>query len=373
MNFNAYILYSYIALIILIFIIFLIHSYYLKFIVTSFKKDPEYKDDSIKSKFIVLIPARNESKVIANLLNSLHAQTYDKDKFDVYIITESEDDPSNKIALDKGYKYIVRKDIEGKRTKGFALQEALIYIKENAINYDSLIILDADNIVDRNFILELNRLKNGGYQIGVCLRKSTNANKNVISSTSAILFTYQSVFVNKIRALLYKKIAISGTGYFVDRELIDKNGGWIWTGITEDVELTRYAYNHGVKMGYNPKAIIYDEQPTDIKTMHNQHLRWVWGYYGKTNFKKYEKPTPTFGPINKFAIFEHNNSMNLFIQSEVMITIHIAFLLVMIGFAAYYNPIYTLYFILLIVLDLILILFVCDVVLLIEVIFLINI
>ena len=61
MNFNAYILYSYIALIILIFIIFLIHSYYLKFIVTSFKKDPEYKDDSIKSKFIVLIPARNES------------------------------------------------------------------------------------------------------------------------------------------------------------------------------------------------------------------------------------------------------------------------------------------------------------------------
>ena len=71
-------------------------------------------------KFAILIPARNESNVIEKLLNSIKNQTYDKNLIEVYVITESEADLTNKITTNFGYNYFVRKDLENKRTKGYA-------------------------------------------------------------------------------------------------------------------------------------------------------------------------------------------------------------------------------------------------------------
>ena len=54
--------------------------------------------------------------------------------------------------MENGFNYIVRKDLNNKRTKGYALKEGYNYLIENNIEFDSLIIFDADNRIDKNYI-----------------------------------------------------------------------------------------------------------------------------------------------------------------------------------------------------------------------------
>lgn len=323
MNYLEVLGWSYLALACAILLVFLLNSYYILFVKVYLKKDKTPQKANIFYKYIILIPARNESKVIKNILNSLSKQDYPKDKFDVYVITESEEDPTNQIAIKYGYKYFVRTNLENRRRKGFALEEAYNHLKENNIEFDSLIVFDADNILSTDYLTKLNDLKAAGYEIGVGLRESTNADTNYVSASSALLFCFQSRFVNKARSILFDKVTISGTGYFIDRKIIEDAGGWIWTGLTEDVDLTRYSYINGIKMGYNPSAIYYDEQPTDFKTLHNQHVRWIWGYMNKGIIQLAINKNPKYRKTKNFGRWEFFSSINLFQSSEWLILIHI--------------------------------------------------
>ena len=370
MDYLSILLYTYLALLCAIIIVILCNSYYFKYIYVYFKKDIKIEKSDKLNKYVVLIPARNESKVIRNILNSLKNQTYNKDMFDVYVITQDENDPTNKIVGEYGYHYFLRTNLKNRARKGYALQECYEYLVQNNIQFDSVVIFDADNILSPEYLTELNNLKNMGYQVGVGLRESSNANTNFISATSALLFTFQSTFINKCRSIIYKKIMISGTGYFMDKQVIDEAGGRIWTGLTEDVQLTRYCYRNGVKMGYNPNAIYYDEQPTDLKTLHNQHVRWVWGFMGKdmldlgVNKKPKYKKTPLLGRWEFFF------SINLFQLSEWCVVFHmltiIVFIIYFLVIGAYQNiAIYAPF----ILVDIILMFFICSVACFIEMLF----
>lgn len=367
MDYKWLYIFSYIVVGILILILFFTMIYYVKFFKVFHSKDVEYKKGEKEFKYIVLVPARNESNVIHGILSSLKAQTYNKDKFDVYVITEKLDDPTNEIAKSYGYHFIVRQNLTNRKTKGFALEEGVNYLKDNNIDYDSLIIFDADNILEPNYIEKLNDVKNENYEIGVGVRISTNPNATHISGASALLFTFQSVFTNKARFRLFEKVTISGTGYYIDKKIIDDAGGWIWTGLTEDVEITRYAYRHGIKMGYNHSALYYDEQPTDFKTLHSQHVRWIWGYINKGMFSFYSRKKPLYRKTSNLAKREYAHSMNMFINTEVFFAIHIAFSLVLgivqLTLGDYSWALLSFFFI---ILDIIFILLVCDFATLVE-------
>ena len=78
-------------------------------------KLPEAKTNH---KFAILIPARNESHVINNLLQSLQKQEYPKDKYDIYVIVESADDPTNEICKQyENTQVFVRPNLDIKRKR----------------------------------------------------------------------------------------------------------------------------------------------------------------------------------------------------------------------------------------------------------------
>ncbi len=268
------------------------------------------------TKFGILVPARNESHVIENIMKSLKAQTYSKEHFDVWFIVESEDDPTTQIAKQYGYQYFVRDELTNKRkTKGFALQECIRYFKNNNINYDAYMIFDADNVMDPDYLEKMNDLRQTGVEVGVGYRNFTNINTNWLTSGSAILFTYMNSFTSKNRTLLFKKALITGTGYFVNSEIIDEAGGWIFTGMTEDTEFTTYCEYHNINMCYYPYINFYDEQSPSIRTNHRQHIRWIWGFLiNRRPFIKGGKMHhATNKVVHKAAIFDYRVSMLPFI------------------------------------------------------------
>lgn len=250
------------------------------YIVHSYKRTKVLPKGETKYKYAVLIPARNESEVVCNSINSMQCQDYDKDYYDVYVIVESEDDPTVDIVKSKGegFYYFVRKNLEGKRTKGWALDECIKDIKKQGKKYDAYVVFDADNIAENSYLSKLNDIKNLGYDLGVGDRLPTNAEDSWVAACSSTLFAYMSKVTCRGRAKYFHKVTLMGAGFYINSNIIDDAGGWIWNSLTEDSQLTNYAYYHNLNCYYYPYAKYYDEQPTKYKILHKQHVRWVWGY-----------------------------------------------------------------------------------------------
>lgn len=230
-------------------------------------------------KFAVIIPARNESAVIEKLLVCLKDQTYSSEYFDVYVAVEREDDPTCEIAKGYGAEIYIKKNFE-KNGKGYVLEEVVDHIFANRSdkNYEAFMIVDADNILSKDYMQRLNDALDAGYDIALGYRNSKNWNGGWIAACTGLTFTRFSRFQNFARNKFGASVLLSGTGYYIKTDIVKKFGGWKWHSLTEDVELTTVSALNNFRMCYIDDAVFYDEQPTDLKTSFNQRKRWVKGY-----------------------------------------------------------------------------------------------
>lgn len=224
--------------------------------------------------YAIIIPARNESKVIKNLLDSIKLQNPNMNN--VYVIVEDKKDETVKIVKEYGGNIYVRKNIENRRRKGYALDECLKNILKKK-HYDLYFIMDADNILGKNFISEMLKTYKKGYDIATSYRNIKNSS-NIISSCSGLTFSFMNTLFNEYNNHMHKSMIISGTGFYISGELVEKLNGYPFHSLTEDYELTLYAEANNISSYYNKNAIFYDEQPTKMKDSIKQRTRWVKGF-----------------------------------------------------------------------------------------------
>lgn len=231
-------------------------------------------------KFAVIIPARNESAVIRNLLECLKSQTFPEEGYDVYVAVERADDPTCAIAKEFGAELYFKCNFD-KKGKGYVLEEVVDHIFKNREDrgYEAFIIIDADNILEPDYFEKLNDALDAGYDIAVGYRNSKNWNDGWIAANTGLTFTRFSRFVNYARSRRGDTVLLTGTCYYIKTDVVRENGGWIWHSLTEDVELTTVSAINGYKTTYIEDAVFYDEQPTDLKTSVMQRKRWVKGFF----------------------------------------------------------------------------------------------
>lgn len=228
-------------------------------------------------KIAFLIPARYESAVIEGLLKSITAQTIPVAMRDVYVIVESLDDPT--VAICKKYhaSVILRQHLDLQR-KGYALDEAVKQIL-GQYHYDLYFVFDADNRLSPTYLEEMLKIYALGYKMATGYRNAKNNNYNVIAAVSALTFTMINTLGNKNRIRHGANIVFSGTGCYIDGELIEEWQGWPFHSLTEDYEMSLYAILHNIPTFYNEKAVFYDEQPTKYRQTVEQRVRWIKGYF----------------------------------------------------------------------------------------------
>ena len=314
---------SILTAVMIVFVLFMSIYYLIFWNISARKVNPVPHSDKF-TKFAILIAARNESKVIAHILESLQKQTYPREHFEVYVIVEKDSDPTIEIVKQYGFKTFVRDQLmDGRRTKGFALQECINYLWKNELNYDAYMIFDADNILDSDYIEKMNDLRQTGVRVGLGYRNFTNANSNWLTVTSSIMFSYMNDVTGKGRSLLFHKTTLMGTGYYVDDKIIRDVGGWIFTGMTEDIQLTSYCYYHDIYMAYYPVICFYDEQSPEFKTVHTQHVRWLFGYFERRKFLKIAGVQHDYhsNQMQKFMNFEFSCGLIPFVIFNVVLMI----------------------------------------------------
>ena len=246
-------------------------------------------------RFMAIIPAHNEEAVVGNLIDSLKKQNYDKDLYDIYVIADNCTDNTAKIAREAGAIVYERFD-ETKKTKGYALDWFLKQkIAENA-PYDAFFVFDADNIVDPNFIKNMNRKLCQGEDVVQGYRDIKNPTDNWITAGYAIFYWTMHRFYHLARYNVGLSPLLNGTGFMVRFDVV-KPDGWDTKTLTEDIEFSLKRIIKGKKLGWATDAIVYDEQPVSFKQSWSQRSRWTVGHI--QCIKEYTKKLAVSAKENK--------------------------------------------------------------------------
>ena len=270
------------------------------------RKDHFNKDAKKQHRFAILISARNEGFVISNLIQSIKQQNYPLELIDVFVVADNCIDNTAEISRKAGA--IVYERFDDKLIgKGYALDYVFGCISKDYGSvevYDGYFIFDADNIIDKNYVYEMNKVFDSGYRVITSYRNSKNYDTNWITAGYSLWFLREAKFLNNPRMMLNTSCTVSGTGYLVSSEIIKKNKGWKYYLLTEDVEFSAANIIEGEKIGYCEKAILYDEQPTTFSQSWSQRIRWTKGFYQVmfkygivligTIFKKKERSTSCY-------------------------------------------------------------------------------
>lgn len=235
-----------------------------------FKEKPLLIDK--KHRFIIALPANNEETVIGNLIKSLKMQDYDKDLFDIYVIADNCTDNTAKIARENGAIVYERFD-ETKKTKGYALNWFLSKMKVKKDDYDALLVFDADNIVDKNFLNVMNKKLCQGEVLVQGYRDIKNPTDTWVSGGYAIFYWTMNRLYHLARYNMGLSPLINGTAFMVKWDMIIDEG-WNTKTLTEDIEFALINISKGVKLGWAKDAIVYDEQPLTFKQSWKQRERW---------------------------------------------------------------------------------------------------
>lgn len=237
------------------------------------KKPADYGFHPARTRFAVLIAARNEELVIGPLINSLLMQDYPAELYDIWVIPNNCTDNTALAAQSYGAK--VLECTVPVRSKGEVLRFA--YNRLRGRRYDAWLVFDADNVVDPRFLAEMNNARMAGVKAAQGYRDSKNPYDTAVSGCSSIYYWMMDRFHNGGKAGLSLSAMIGGTGFMVTQALLDKLGGWHTETISEDLELTAQAVLAGERVAYVPKAVTYDEQPLTWTQSFTQRRRWSSG------------------------------------------------------------------------------------------------
>ena len=230
------------------------------------KKQKVFKAKKLH-RYGVLIAARNEEAVIAQLIRSVRAQKYPEELIDIFVVADNCTDNTAQAAREAGAVVYERHNTYAVG-KGYALR----FLLEN--------------------IFEMNNVFDNGCKVVTSYRNSKNFGDNWISAGYSIFFLREATQLNRARMMFGTSSCVSGTGFLFSSEIARENGGWKHFLLTEDFEFTVDRILKNDTVGYCENAIIYDEQPTRLGQSFTQRARWIKGYlqvFSRYGFKMLKK------------------------------------------------------------------------------------
>jgi len=230
-------------------------------------------------KFIVFIPGYKEDMVIVNVARHALEQDYPADRFDVAVIADS----FQAETLENLRKLPIQViEVAFKQSsKARALNKAMSQID---VDYDAVIILDADNVMANDFISRINQAFSRGFIAvqGHRMAKNRNTSFAVLDSVSEEINNH---IFRKGHRVLGLSSALIGSGMGFDYKLFKSYMAGI-DSFGEDKELEINLLRDNITIEYCENANVYDEKVQKSKTFVTQRTRWLANQfiYARENF-----------------------------------------------------------------------------------------
>ena len=218
--------------------------------------------------YLVLYPAYNEDRVIVPSVRNFLGQYYPYDGFHVAVISDHMQPETNQ-ALSELPITLLQPTFE-KSSKAKAMQYAMSQIKEE---YDYVIVMDADNVVNSDFLERLNESCAHGYKAIQCHRCAKNQDNDI-----AVLDGVSEEINNTIFRKAHNRIGLSsaliGSGMCLDFKWFKENVYKLTTA-GEDRELEALLLQQRIYIRYESNIHVYDEKVSNKDNFQNQRLRWM--------------------------------------------------------------------------------------------------
>ena len=224
--------------------------------------------ESPESTFLVLFPAYSEDRVIVGSIKKFLLQNYPQDKYHVAVISDHQQESTERLLSD--LPVTVLRPVFDKSSKAKALQYA---ISEVSGQYDYVVVLDADNIVETDFLHRLNILLKEGYKAVQCHRCAKNSDSSV-SVLDGVSEEINNTLFRKAHNLIGLSSALIGSGMCFDYSWFSSHVTKLTTA-GEDRELEVFLLREGIYIKYADDILVFDEKVSSADNFQRQRQRWM--------------------------------------------------------------------------------------------------
>ena len=225
-------------------------------------------DDIRQKKYLVIFPAYGEDKVILHTVKSFLLQHYPHDKYSVVVVSDHMLKETN-TELSKLPITLLQPQFENS-SKAKALQFAIDNIHDN---FDNIVILDADNVVQPDFLEKLNEICNQGFSAIQCHRCAKNA-ENQIAQLDGISEEINNSLFRKGHNNIGLSSALIGSGMCFDY-LWFKAHVHLLSTAGEDREIEKMLLIEHIYIKYVEDIDVFDEKVGNEDNFQRQRQRWM--------------------------------------------------------------------------------------------------
>ncbi|MGB8781327.1 MAG: glycosyltransferase family 2 protein [Candidatus Bathyarchaeia archaeon] len=256
--------------------------------------------------FSIIVPVKNEEKVVGRLLNALSELNYPADKKEIIIVEDGSTDRSLDVceafAREQrlNIRIVQRRFSDGKPS---ALNSGITYAQGEIVG-----VFDADSVPASDALLNVCRYFEDPQVAAVQGRTlSINSEENMLTR---IISREEDVWCEAYlrgKDALNLFVHLKGSCQFIRRDVLKQVNGFDENALSEDMELSAKTTEKGYKIKYAPDVRSWQESPYELKQLFRQRTRWFRGTmevalkYGrlmaKPSKKSFDAEATLFGPF----------------------------------------------------------------------------
>jgi lipopolysaccharide/colanic/teichoic acid biosynthesis glycosyltransferase/cellulose synthase/poly-beta-1,6-N-acetylglucosamine synthase-like glycosyltransferase len=239
-----------------------------------FKKDARVADR--QPAIAVLVPAHDEALQIEATVKAILACDYPAELKSLFVIADNCTDETARVAREAGAVVVERTNTE-QRGKGQALDWFFHEHQQRYVSCDLVAIVDADSLPDRDFLKEM-AVSFGNP--GIMAVQGFYGVSNPRDSWRTLLSAAALAVFNHVRPAgqerLGASVSLKGNGLAMRSEIFQRYG-WPAHSKVEDLEFYLMLLKDGIRVHYNPDAVVFGEMAASGSQSSVQRRRWEGG------------------------------------------------------------------------------------------------
>ncbi len=224
-----------------------------------------------QNRIVVLIPSYKQDAVIEQAVISVLSQAYPQRMFDVTVISDHQQEMTN-MRLAQYPITLLTPNFE-QSTKAKSLQYAILNLPEFKI-YDIALILDADNIVEQDFLAKVNDAFETAATKAIQMHRISRNRDTTVAILGSIFEEINNAIFRRGHINVGLSSALAGSGVVYDF-------GWLKNNIMkaraagEDKELEALLLRQKIYIDYFDNIYVYGEKKRTTAKLNQQRGRWA--------------------------------------------------------------------------------------------------
>lgn len=224
-----------------------------------------------QNRIVVLIPSYKQDNVIEQTVISVLSQAYPQRMFDVTVISDHQSEMTNMRLAQYPITLLTPNFAES--TKAKSLQYAILNLPEFKI-YDIVLILDADNIIEQDYLQKVNDAFEIAATKAIQTHRISKNRDTTVARLGAIFEEINNAIFRRGHINLGLSSALAGSGTAYDFNWFKANVMKAKTA-GEDKELEALLLRQEIFIDYFEDIYVYGEKQRTTTKLNQQRGRWV--------------------------------------------------------------------------------------------------